>query len=186
MKTRSSWAANTSRRWHLGAALAIAAVALTACASTSSPSNSTAQSTSTGGSGGGSTTVMVKSGPLGDYLTDGSGRTLYVYANDTSTKSTCTGACATFWPPLTGPATAGSGAQQGMLGTTARDDGSTQVTYNGHPLYYFKQDTAAGDSNGQGQNLNGGLWWIVSSAGAPITGAAPSQSSSGGGGGGWS
>jgi predicted lipoprotein with Yx(FWY)xxD motif len=181
MKTRSAL-----RRWHLGAALAVAAVALAACGSGGSTTPA-AQTTSSGG-GSAAATVMVKSGPLGDYLTDGSGRTLYSFVNDTTGKSTCYTSCATFWPPLTttGTTQAGSGVDASKLATSMRTDGSTQVTYNGHPLYTFKEDTAAGDTMGQGLNQDGGLWWIVAPAGTPIQGTAPSQSSGSSGGGGWS
>ena len=136
----------------------------------------------------GATIKVGKAGGLGQVIVSARGMTLYNFHKDKGKTSSCYGACAENWPPLLtkGAPTAAGGAKSSLLGTTKRKDGSTQVTYNGHPLYYFKQDTAAGDTNGQGQNLNGGLWWIVSSAGAPITGAAPSQSSSGGGGGGWS
>jgi predicted lipoprotein with Yx(FWY)xxD motif len=64
------------------------------------------------------------------------------------------------------------------LGTTTRDDGSMQVTYNGHPLYTYVSDTSAGATNGQGVNLNGGLWWVVSPGGSAITGSSPSPSHS--------
>jgi predicted lipoprotein with Yx(FWY)xxD motif len=176
MKTRS-----TLRRWHLGVALAIVAVALAACGS-STTTKPTAQATSSGGAGSsaGATTVMVRSGPLGSYLTDGTGRTLYFFANDKTSKSTCYGACATYWPALTttGTAQAGTGVEAAKLGTSMRTDGSTQVTYNGLPLYYYLPDTAPGQMTGQGLNNSGGLWWIVSPAGTAIMSTTPSPSSS--------
>ncbi len=176
MKTRL-----TTRRWHLGAALAFAAVLLTACGSSGS-SGAKPES----GPGSSAATVATRTGALGSHLTDGSGRTLYLFVNDTAGRSVCNGSCATIWSPLTttGTPRAGSGADASKLGTTIRDDGSTQVTYNGHPLYYFKEDSAAGDTNGQGVNGSGGLWWVVSPAGDPIEGAAPSGNGTGGGNGG--
>jgi predicted lipoprotein with Yx(FWY)xxD motif len=132
---------------------------------------------------------------MGAYLTDASGRSLYLFAADTAGKSNCSGECASFWPPLTGSATAMSGAQTGMLGTITRSDGSKQVTYNGHPLYYYKPDTKAGQTTGQGSDNFGAKWWLVAPSGQPITGSggassstpggSSSSSSGGGGGGGW-
>jgi predicted lipoprotein with Yx(FWY)xxD motif len=135
---------------------------------------------------------MTKTGPLGTYLTDGTGKTLYLFTIDTSTKSNCPAACAKFWPPLTttGAPTAGTGATASMLTTIKRSDGSTQVVYNGHPLYYYAMDKAAGQTTGQGLNVFGGLWWVVSPQGAAIhksasgSPSAPAPSGSGGGGGG--
>jgi predicted lipoprotein with Yx(FWY)xxD motif len=129
-------------------------------------------------------------------LTDGSGNTLYLFAPDTGGKSTCYGSCASFWPPLkagTQVKASGGGASSGVLGTTTRTDGITQVTYAGHPLYRYSGDQTPGDMKGEGLNISGGLWWIVSPSGAAITnGSAPStqsspssSGSSGGGGGGW-
>ena len=97
---------------------------------------------------------------LGSFLVDANGMTLYIYANDTPGVSTCTAGCATNWPPLltNGAPVAGQGVTASMLGTTSRADGSTQVTYNGWPLYYFAADKAAGDTNGEGK---GGVWNVV-------------------------
>lgn len=117
------------------------------------------------------TTVRAESGTLGTILTDAAGRTLYLFAADTGSSSTCNGACAKFWPPLLakGSVAAANGAVASKLGTTHRADGSTQVTYAGHPLYYFAKDVHAGDANGQALNASGGLWWVVSPAGTAIT-----------------
>ena len=131
-----------------------------------------------GGSGAavapaGPATVSTKTGTLGTYLTDGSGKSLYLYTPDTSSTSTCYGQCIAFWPPLltTGAPVSGTGATGGMLGTSPRTDGTTQVTYNGHPLYYFKGDKAAGDTSGQGKE---GTWFVVTPAGTQIGAAASS------------
>jgi len=93
-------------------------------------------------------------------LTNGKGLTLYWFAPDTPVRSVCTGACAQYWPPLTGPATAGPGVT-GRLGTITRPDGSKQATYDGHPLYTYIADTAPGQARGNNLNLNGGVWHEV-------------------------
>ena len=113
-------------------------------------------------------TVIVTTSPAGiPYLTDGAGRALYRFMSDTGTTSTCAGACATAWPPLSGAADGAS--LTGTLTTTTRADGSAQAVYNGHPLYYFKGDTAAGQTNGEGVNGNGGLWYLIDPVGNAIT-----------------
>jgi predicted lipoprotein with Yx(FWY)xxD motif len=114
--------------------------------------------------------VTTKTGAAGTYLADGTGKALYLFVIDTAGKSMCNGPCATQWPPLTttGKPTAGSGATASMLSTITRDDGSTQVAYNGHPLYHFEGDSGPGTTAGQGVNAFGGLWWLVSPAGAAI------------------
>ena len=104
---------------------------------------------------------------LGTILIEGSGRTVYLFAVDERNKSSCKGGCATAWPPLltVGDPTGDEGVVSGLLGTTTRDDGSTQVTYNGWPLYYFAPDKKPGDT--RGQNI-GDIWFVVSTAGGPI------------------
>jgi predicted lipoprotein with Yx(FWY)xxD motif len=107
----------------------------------------------------------------GTALVDGTGRALYLFEADTGTTSTCTGACAQVWPPLltSGPAPVTTGAAQASLvGTSARGDGTRQVTYDGHPLYYFAGDKAPGDVKGQGINNFGGGWYVVTPAGDKI------------------
>lgn len=161
--------------------LALVAATIAGCSTSSGTTGQAANNPPATGAGG-AAVVMAHSGPLGQYLTDASGKTLYLFAADTGTTSTCTGTCAVFWPPFTttGTPTVGSGAQASLLTTSKRADGSMQVDYNGHPLYYYKADNAAGDATGQGLNLSGGLWWVVSPAGDAITTAAgPSASSSG-------
>lgn len=93
-------------------------------------------------------------------LTNASGRTLYWFAPDTPTKSVCNGSCASYWPPVPGPLTAGAGVT-GRLSSIKRADGSTQETYDGHPLYTYAGDSAPGQANGNNLNLNGGLWHVV-------------------------
>ena len=119
----------------------------------------------------GAAVVDTKTGPLGTYLVDGTGKSLYLFAIDTPTASKCSGPCAQAWPPLTttGKPTAGAGVTASKLTTIMRSDGSTQVVYAGHPLYFFQGDTAAGQTTGQGLSNFGGLWWLVSPAGTPIS-----------------
>jgi predicted lipoprotein with Yx(FWY)xxD motif len=93
-------------------------------------------------------------------LTNSQGRTLYWFAPDTSTKSVCNGSCATYWPPVRGPLTAGRGVT-GHLGTIRRADGSVQETYNGHPLYTYIGDSGPGQAHGNKLDLNGGFWYEV-------------------------
>ncbi|HEY2599209.1 MAG TPA: hypothetical protein VGJ79_12095 [Candidatus Dormibacteraeota bacterium] len=117
-------------------------------------------------------TIMVATdAKLGQILVDSAGKTVYLFVADKSTTSTCYTSCATFWPPVltNGTPIAGSGAQASLLGTTKRTDGTTEITYAGHPLYYFQPDKAAGDTKGQGVNGFGALWWVLSPAGAAIT-----------------
>jgi len=115
-------------------------------------------------------TVSTSKGPLGTYLTTGSGRTLYVFAPDTTSTSTCNGVCASIWPPVpaSGTATATGGAKASLLGSSKRADGTMQVTYAGHPLYTYAADTAKGDVKGQGLDVDGGLWWVVATDGSSI------------------
>jgi predicted lipoprotein with Yx(FWY)xxD motif len=128
--------------------------------------------------------VSAQSTQLGTILVDGRGRTVYVFANDQVDQSTCDGACATDWPPVTAPSTlpASLPGVTGELGTTTRSDGSHQLSVAGHPLYTFSGDSAAGQTNGQGITLNGGLWTVVLPSGQPDThptGAATSTPGSG-------
>jgi predicted lipoprotein with Yx(FWY)xxD motif len=120
---------------------------------------------------GQSATVGIANENIGKILVDSQGRTLYLFERDSGTKSTCTGACAVEWPPLraTGTPTVGDGADASIVATSARSDGKAQVTYNGHPLYLFSADQKAGDTNGQGVNAFGGLWYVLSSSGDEIT-----------------
>jgi len=107
---------------------------------------------------------------LGQILIDGAGMTVYLFVADTGSVSTCYTSCAQIWPPVatSGAPQAGTGATASLLGTSKRTDGKTQVTYAGHPLYYFVNDKKAGDTTGQGVNGFGGLWWVLSPSGAAI------------------
>ncbi|MBV8529556.1 MAG: hypothetical protein JOZ75_14690 [Candidatus Dormibacteraeota bacterium] len=115
-------------------------------------------------------TVTVSSTKLGSILSDGQGRALYLFTKDTGASSTCTGSCLSVWPSFTttGTARASSGVNPGLLGATTANGGHTQVTYNGHPLYYYVGDTAPGDTNGQNLDQFGGSWYVVSPSGAQV------------------
>ena len=97
-------------------------------------------------------------------LADAKGLTLYWFAPDTAARSACYGSCAAYWPPVKGPATAGPGVT-GKLSVITRSDGSVQAAYDGHPLYTYVGDSAPGQANGNGLNLNGGLWHEVTPSG---------------------
>ena len=97
-------------------------------------------------------------------LADANGRTLYWFAPDAAARSACSGSCAAYWPPVKGPATAGPGVS-GTLSVLTRLDGSVQAAYDGHPLYTYVGDSAPGQANGNGLNLNGGLWHVVAASG---------------------
>lgn len=139
-----------------------AAVALLSAGCGLMGNNSGSSSSSSGGNGYGSPaassappspmaeTAVLKTRKthLGTVLTDGAGRTLYWYEEDTATKPDCTGSCASLWPPLMGMPHAASGVKLTGLGTIRRPDGSVQVTYKGHPLYTYAEDTAPGQMKG--------------------------------------
>jgi predicted lipoprotein with Yx(FWY)xxD motif len=169
-------------RWIL---LVLAAtLGLAACSNSSSAGaygGSTSTSTSSSGPTMGAAAANVSTadvGDLGTVLVDGNGMTLYLFESDTGSTSTCMGSCADTWPPLltSGDASATGKASSSMLGTTTRDDGSTQITYDGHPLYTYSGDTAPGDANGEGI---GGIWYAVTAKG---TEAKPGGGSKSGGG----
>ena len=163
-----------NKRWLAPAGLA-ATLLIAACgSSTSSGSGSTSSSAPAASSS------ALKATKIGGatVLTNAKGFTLYWFVPDTSTKSNCNGSCATYWPPMKGPATAGAGVT-GKLGTITRSDGSVQATYNGHPLYTYVGDKAPGQAKGNGLNLSGGVWHEVTVSGAA---AAAATGSAGGGG----
>ena len=163
------------------AVLAVAATAavLAACSSsgTSSAGGSGSSSTSTS-SPAAATAGSLKTATIGGatVLTNAKGFTLYSFAPDTPTKSNCNGTCAQNWPPVKGPATA-SGVK-GTFGTIKRSDGSTQATFDGHPLYTFAADTAPGQAKGNGLNEQGGVWHEITTSGTAAP--APASTSSAG------
>lgn len=159
------------KRWLVPVSLAAAALIATGCGSSS---NTGTSGTHTSAAASGNQLMTGKVGGA-TVLTDSKGFTLYWFVPDTTTTSKCNGQCAKFWPPVKGPVSAGSGVT-GTLGTITRADGSTQATWNGHPLYTFIEDKAPGQAKGNGKNLSGGVWHEVTLSGAP---------SGGGGGGGY-
>jgi predicted lipoprotein with Yx(FWY)xxD motif len=177
-------------RWLAPAGLAAAALVVAACGSSTASGGS-------GGSGGNapaaapsssspaavsSAGTVLKTAKVGGatLLTNAKGFTLYWFAPDTATTSKCSGSCATYWPPVPGPATAGSGVT-GTLGVITRSDGTKQATWNGHPLYTYAADTAPGMAKGNKVNASGGLWYDISLSGK----SAPAKKSGGSGGGGY-
>jgi predicted lipoprotein with Yx(FWY)xxD motif len=182
-----------NKRWLVPAGLVAAALIAAGCGSSGGSG-----STGGGGSGNGQPASHTKSAGASSgnavkaakisgamVLTNAQGFTLYWFAPDTSTTSKCNGACATFWPPVKGPAT-GSGIH-GTFGTITRSDGSTQATFDGHPLYTYQGDTAPGQAKGNGLNVNGGVWHevTVTGGGAPASNPSSSPATSGGGGSGY-
>jgi predicted lipoprotein with Yx(FWY)xxD motif len=169
----------------VGLVVAAPALLVAACAGSSSTSSG-GYAGGSGATGAGSTSVTVEThqGDLGTYLTDSSGRSLYLFEADQGGRPTCSGPCAAAWPPLTSrsaPKVSGA-AEAGKLGTVSRGSGAPQVTYGGHPLYYFAGDSSAGQTNGQGSNGFGALWWVVAPDGTAITGAGGGTAPSGSGG----
>lgn len=173
------------RTFGFGLPLAAVATLATACSSASSasaaggttttaPTTTTTASAAPGSTASGSTLVLkTAKGSAGIWLTDSAGRTLYLYTHDKGTTSECYGACAKAWPPLTttGPVTiSGKYTVQRDLGVTTRTDGTKQVTYGGHPLYYYKGDTAPGQTNGQGV---GGVWFLIGPIANVMNGTKP-------------
>ena len=170
-----------NKRWLAPAGLA-AAVLVTACgSSTTTGSGATSGAAAPASSAPAASSSALKTGKIGGavVLTNAKGFTLYWFVPDTSTTSNCNGSCATFWPPVKGPATAGAGVT-GTLATITRADGSTQATYDGHPLYTYKGDTAPGQDKGNGLNISGGLWHDVTATGAAAPAPGTSTSSGGG------
>jgi predicted lipoprotein with Yx(FWY)xxD motif len=170
-----------NKRWLVPAGLAAAGLIAAGCGSSGSPSTPATSGSPAHSGTPASTGSALKTASVGGatVLTNAKGFTLYWFVPDTSTKSNCNGSCATIWPPVKGPATAGTGVT-GKLATITRSDGSTQATYNGHPLYTYTGDTAPGQNNGNGLNASGGVWHEVTASGAAPA-SNPSSSSGGGG-----
>ena len=159
------------------------ALVVAACGGSSSSHSSTHAASSTPSTTNASaTSVMVKTAnsSAGKYLVGPNGRALYLWVADKNGKSVCNGACAKVWPPLTttGKAAASGGATSADLGTIKRSDGTKQVTYKGHPLYYYAADSSPGMTTGQGSDNFGAKWWLVAPSGAAITKALSGGSSS--------
>lgn len=170
-------------KWWAPAGLAGLALVAAACgsSSTGSTAGSGSSASSAAASPAAASSSALKTAKIGSVtvLTNARGFTLYWFAPDTATKSNCNGSCAHYWPPVKGPATAGTGVT-GTLATIKRADGSVQATWNGHPLYTYVSDTAPGQAKGNGLNLSGGVWHEVTISGAAAPAATHSASSSGG------
>jgi predicted lipoprotein with Yx(FWY)xxD motif len=151
----------------------VAAGLLAAACGTAAGSTTGSTAAGTPASGGSTAATVIEShaGSAAPFLTNSSGRAVYLWAADSMNKSMCSGACAQAWPPVTsmGQVTAAHGAKAADLGTITRSDGTKQVTYLGHPLYYFAGDSGPGQTNGQGSDSFGAKWWLVAPAGAKIT-----------------
>jgi predicted lipoprotein with Yx(FWY)xxD motif len=115
-------------------------------------------------------TVALGSGSPGRFLVGSQHRTLYMFEADKGSTSTCYGACATTWPPATSATAAKlrAGLNPSLLGSATRRDGSHQITYGGHPLYYFSGDSQSGQTRGEGSHAFGSDWYVVSATGAKI------------------
>jgi predicted lipoprotein with Yx(FWY)xxD motif len=158
---------------YLPSGLVIAALALSACGGDDGGSSSSGSATtSSDGNSAQAASVVVEKTDLGNILADGKDRTLYLFLKDTGTTSECNDACAAAWPPLaaSGTPTAGSGAEASLVGTTMRSDGTSQVTYNGHPVYRYSGDQKPGDTAGEGLDAFGAEWYVLSPAGDQVTG----------------
>lgn len=171
-------------RWKAAVVAGIVGVGVTLAACSSSPSTSSSSSTTTtspssssgsssttssGATGSGATVQTASVGKYGTILVTSSGMTLYEL--DSTTSAVCSGSCLSIWPPLstTGTPQAGTGVQASLLGTTTDSNGSTQVTYDGHPLFTYSGDSAAGQANGEGISSFGGTWDVVDPAGKAVT-----------------
>ena len=138
---------------------------------TTSTAATTTPTTTTPTTGGGVTVTVKHASKLGTILAVGGKKmTVYVFEGDKGASSTCTGACASVWPPVTtsGGPTASGAASTADLGTITRSDGTTQVTYKGHPLYFFAKDKDAGDSYGQGVHGFGSDWYVIAPTGSKV------------------
>ena len=158
------------------AGLAAMALVVAACGSSGSSSSSSSSpaapaSSSAAPTQASSSALMTATINGTKVVTNSRGFTLYWFVPDTSTTLKCNGSCATYWPPVKGPATAGAGVT-GTLGTITRSDGTKQATYDGHPLYTYIGDTAPGQAKGNALNLSGGLWYEMT-----VSGATPAASS---------
>jgi predicted lipoprotein with Yx(FWY)xxD motif len=147
-------------------AAAIAVLVATSGASTTKPHSTVAAASA----------ISVKQTSLGPTLADANGRTLYLFAGDRPNVSTLSAAGQAIWPPFTATTTprALSGAAAGRIGTVVQAGGGAQVTYNGHPLYYYVGDHSPGQASGQGLNQFGALWYVLGPGGNAVTSAPTS------------
>ena len=167
----------------LGATLLVAACSssgssstgATGAAASGTPAGASSSSSGAASASGG-TVIKTASSSAGTFLVSGSGHAVYLWVKDTGDMSNCSGACAGAWPPVTttGSATASGGAKASDLGTITRSDGTKQVTYDGHPLYYFSGDSGSGSASGQGSDSFGAKWWLVAPTGSDVTASVSS------------
>jgi predicted lipoprotein with Yx(FWY)xxD motif len=159
-------------RLTLGSAILLACVALVsaACSSSASPSTSSPPVSPSPSTATSEAVIGTTQSQLGTFLTADNGRTVYLFEKDTGSKSNCSGSCAAAWPPVTtsGMATTSGTANASLLGTTTRSDGTVQVTYAGHPVYFYTADTAPGQTNGEGVDAFGAEWYVLSPAGKKV------------------
>ena len=161
------------RGWSVAglAALALVAAACTGGGSSSSGAGSYGAAPATSSGSPSAAIVDLRGSKLGQTLVDGQGRTLYLFEADKAGTSNCNGACTSAWPPYVSNGTphAGTGLTGALLGTSTRGDGGgTQVTYHGHPLYYYAGDNRPGDAAGQGLNQFGAKWYVLAPSGNKI------------------
>ncbi|MGB5760077.1 MAG: hypothetical protein WBM50_24395 [Acidimicrobiales bacterium] len=164
---------NVKRYAMLVAALALVAAA---CSSDDASSDATAESETTeaptttaapGEASGTGTGIALATSDLGDIIVDGDGNTMYLFVPDAQGDSTCYDECEAAWPIVAEVTDVGDGLDASLLGTTERTNGDVQATYNGWPLYYFANDAAVGDTNGQGLN---DVWYVLDATGTAIGG----------------
>jgi len=137
-----------------------------------SETTATTSATTTTPAGGSGTVIAVKhASKLGTILAAGPKKmTVYLFEGDKGVASSCAGACAAVWPPVTtsGAAVVHGAAMSADLGTIKRSDGTTQVTYKGHPLYFFAKDKDSGDAYGQGVHGFGSDWYVLKPSGSKV------------------
>ena len=167
-------------RWLVPVGAIAATLVVAACGSSSSATGGSSSPAAAAPAAASSSTLSTMKVGSATLLTNAKGFTLYWFVPDTSTTSKCNGTCAHYWPPVHGPVTAESGVK-GTLTVITRSDGTKQAAWNGHPLYTYVGDTAAGMAKGNGLNLSGGVWHDIALSGTAAP--APAQSSSSGGGG---
>jgi predicted lipoprotein with Yx(FWY)xxD motif len=178
-QTRHLGAARLATAPRLAAALgaSLGALLLAACSSSASPSTPSTPSSAPASTPATATAtglvITTKTGSAGSFLTDGSGRSIYLWEKDGKDSSACSGGCASAWPPVTttGALTVSGAVNKADLSTFTRSDGSKQVAYDGHPLYYFVGDPGPGQVTGQGSDSFGAPWYLLAPAGSAITGA---------------
>lgn len=168
---------NSSVLPRLGGAITVLLLAAACGGSSTSTAAPATTSGVTGATKSGAAVVNIAATSAGKILVDAQGRAMYAFAADTKGHSACTGACLTYWPAVPAGATSPSAASgvTATLGVLHRPDGTSQLTADGWPMYTYVGDTKPGATTGQGKNLSGGLWWVVSPSGKWITKAHASS-----------